>query len=451
MQSAPTLLDLFPGVPAAHELDEVAFREQLDLVARQLEAIRDDDDRGGILGAVMHHPVWQVRARALTCAAAWWPLTAAEQAILNATHDSVDVVAFQAIRLCGELRLRAAIPHLVKISGWPSRFTRPGHLRKPVGIGAAVTKWALVEILGSRDPDTLAQLEREFLEPYQQLLTDLKRLPDLAGMIRIEGGPFLFGSDPRTDHRFEYRDYVPARVVDVPAFYIDARPVTNGEYLEFARAIGAAHHVSCHPDEPENKEHWPSHVRDPRFGDAGLPVTGIDWYDAYAYASWASKKLPTEQQWEKAARGTDGRDYPWGNTWRDGIVNYIETACERSVDTLDEWEQVLRNVSPSWPTRPVWPVQANRAADSPYGVSDMAGNVWEWTRTNFYTCEDMDPFFKNRAPVDFTNRVEAFPVIRGGCWTSLPEMLRTAFRGKDLLTDRHFEIGFRCVMEEDLD
>jgi formylglycine-generating enzyme required for sulfatase activity len=178
-----------------------------------------------------------------------------------------------------------------------------------------------------------------------------------------------------------------------------------------------------------------------------MPVVGVDWYDAYAYASWAGKKLPTEIQWEKAARGTEGYIYPWGNEWLPNLTNYVETCFGVTVQDLDTWEEVLRQYSDKHPVMPVVPVGKSPDAASPYGVLDMAGNIWEWTRTNFYTKKDMDPFFNKRNIYEFMNKPSAFPVIRGGCCTSLPEMLRTFYRGKDLLTDRHFEIGFRCIVE----
>jgi formylglycine-generating enzyme required for sulfatase activity len=179
-----------------------------------------------------------------------------------------------------------------------------------------------------------------------------------------------------------------------------------------------------------------------------MPVTGIDWYDAYAYAGWVGKSLPSETQWEKAARGTDGRTYPWGNQWNQRLTSNVETAMRCGVKTLAEWEAVLRTVSDTIPEQPVWRNGSRPESASPYGAEDMAGNVWEWTRTNFFTKDDMDPFFRRRSPSEFMNRQQAFAVIRGGCWTSVEEIQRTYFRGKDLLTDRHFEIGFRCVVED---
>jgi iron(II)-dependent oxidoreductase len=436
-----------PSPPDAYELTNAEFARRLGAVREALTALTDPEDRRAALSSGLKHRVWQVRSVTIYAAGRWIPMREAEEAILAQTHDSVDVVAFQAIRLCGELRLRAAIPHLTRISGWPSKFMLPGYLRKPVGIGASITKWALTEIFGSTDPSVLGEREREFLEPYRELVDSVRPAPDLSGMICIPAGPFVAGTYDRDDFRFEYRDFIPSHVVNLPEFYIDALPVTNAAYRAFTRAIAQTNHVTCHPDEPPGKDHWPSHLRDPRFAGDEMPVTGIDWYDAYAYAAWASKQLPTELQWEKAARGTDSRDYPWGNAWRHGIANYVDAAFNERVDNLQAWEHLLRRVDSQFPATPLWPVGIHREADSPYGVSDMAGNVWEWTRTNFYSHEDMDPFFRGRDVLAFTNRPAAFPVIRGGCWTSLPEMLQTSFRGKDLLTDRHFEIGFRCVAE----
>jgi formylglycine-generating enzyme required for sulfatase activity len=438
---------MVPEPPEIHHLSSEEFEQRLASLRGALANIVAPEDRCLALRNGLRHPVWQVRSLVVAAAASWMPLPEAAQAILDQTHDSVDVVAFQAIRLCGQLQLRDAIPHLVRISGWPSRFMRPGYLRKPVGIGAAQTKWALTEILGSTDPDVLADREREYLKPYQEVVTALQPPQNLAGMVRIPAGKFWSGTSESADFRFEYRDFIPIAEVDLPEYYIDVLPVTNAQYRRFVEHIEQNNHLTCHPDEPVGKDHWPSHMRDPRFSGDDMPVNGIDWYDAFAYAGWAGKQLPTELQWEKAARGTDGRDYPWGNEWRKGFAQYAETAFGQSIDTLDEWERLLREVDSSYPERPVLNVGSNRESDSPYGVADMAGNVWEWTRTNLFTRQDMDPFFRGRDVLSFTNRQSAFPVIRGGCWTSLTEMLRTSFRGKDLLTDRHFEIGFRCVVE----
>lgn len=450
MNSAETLqnaLQQFPVPPAVYEVPNARFDEMLSGLAGAFNDIESEGERAAALALGLQHPVWQVRLLTLDTAARWFPLPAAEESILRGTHDSVDVVAFKAIKLCGQLRIRPALTHLSKISGWPSSFTRPGYLRKPVGIGAALTKQAMMRILGSEVHEELVKLEAEYKAPLEALGREARPTPDTKDMIYVPGGRCTIGTYDRKDFVFEYHDYVPEQVVDVPPFYIDAKPVTNREYVGFARAIGRYSHVCCHKDEPPDKDHWPSHIRDPRFGGPDHPVTGIDWYDAYAYAAWHGKKLPSEVQWEKAARGVDGRDYPWGNEWKPEAANYFESAFEQPFEDLAQWEEVLRTVSDSSPRAPVWPVGSRPAGNSPYGVSDMAGNVWEWTATNFISREPMDPYVKGREILSYTNRPASFPVIRGGCWTSLPEMLRTFYRGKDLLTDRHFEIGFRCIAE----
>ena len=101
------------------------------------------------------------------------------------------------------------------------------------------------------------------------------------------------------------------------------------------------------------------------------------------------------------------------------------------------------------PAQPVLAADSLPSGASPYGLLHMAGNVWEMTRTNFFTRKDMDPFFKGRQPVEFMNRQDAFFVLRGGTWTSPPVCLTTYYRGKDLITDVHNEIGFRCVYPVD--
>jgi len=440
-------LEEFPTPPSVYDLPKEEFDAMLLNLKEALAEVESESEGAKVLKAGLRHPVWQVRSATLEAAAQWYPLPAAEETILNGTHDSVDVVAFQAIRLCGQLRIRNALTHLSRISGWPSSFSRPGYLRKPVGIGAALTKQAMMNILGSEVHQELVELEAEYMRPFEELKSEVRPKPDTSRMVLIPGGPCIIGTYDRKDFTFEYHDYVPERTVDVPAFYIDQRPVTNREYLRFAHAIGRYNHICCHQDERPDKDHWPSHILDPRFGGDDMPVTGIDWYDAYAYATWVGKKLPSETQWEKAARGVDGRDYPWGNEWRPELANYAESAWGEKIEDLAHWENLLRTISKDIPAAPVWPVNSRPEGNSPYGVADMAGNVWEWTATNFITREPVDPFFKGRDILSFTNRAAAFPVIRGGCWTSLPEMLRTFYRGKDLITDRHFEIGFRCVVE----
>ncbi|WP_206664141.1 formylglycine-generating enzyme family protein [Thermomonospora catenispora] len=398
---------------------------------------------------VAAHPEWPVRAAAVRLLAEHHAGDPdADAAVAAATHDTVDWVSFTALKVIAEHRIAAAVPDLIRISGWPSNFTRPDFTRKPVGCGAAFTKRALLAIFGTRDPAELRRLEDEyFADMHKRLEAARKRPRRNDDVVLVPGGPAIIGAKAEPDpFRMTQGDNT-LRVVDVPTFLIDRTAVTNARYREFLEEVGDSGEFD-HPDQPEGRSHVPAHWHDPRFNAPDLPVVGIDWYDAYAFANWAGGSLPSEVQWEKAARGVDGRRYPWGDEWDPARVNYVERSFGTAVSDLDSLEALLVTVSQGEnPAHPVLPADALPEGASPYGALQMSGNVWEITRTNFYTGEDMDPFFKGRHPLEFMNRKDAFHVLRGGTWTSPPSCLTTFYRGKDLLTDRHNEVGFRCVYE----
>ncbi|HEX6384480.1 MAG TPA: SUMF1/EgtB/PvdO family nonheme iron enzyme [Anaerolineae bacterium] len=149
-------------------------------------------------------------------------------------------------------------------------------------------------------------------------------------MVRIPAGEFLYGKNKEKVHLDEY--------------WIDKTPVTNAEYSRFVAA--AAH---------KPPQHWQGQMPSDKIADH--PVVYISWRDAKAYADWAGLRLPTEQEWEKAARGADGRQYTWGNEWRDDHCNTSEAGIKT--------------------TTPVG--RFSPRGDSPYGCVDVAGNVFEWT------------------------------------------------------------------------
>lgn len=166
--------------------------------------------------------------------------------------------------------------------------------------------------------------------------------PTPEGMVLISAGEALIGTDdPDTDE--ERR---PQRRVFLPTFFIDRDEVTNAEFACFR----------------------PTHTFDS--GQAKLPATGVTYADAEAYAHWAGKRLPTEDEWEKAARGTDGRRFPWGATWDRNKV-----AARAPKPTLKLACGKYSRV------RPVGSVPAGA---SPYGCRDMAGNAWEWVQGHPY-------------------------------------------------------------------
>ncbi|MFE4590151.1 formylglycine-generating enzyme family protein [Streptomyces laurentii] len=441
-----------PTLAALSCLDDGAYADRLSLLEKELAAEPAAPECEAVLrrGAVEHRD-WNVRRLCVErLAARFGDVPAAREAICAATHDDVDWVAFTAINVVGAQRMPEAARDLIRISGWPSNFSRPAYARKPVGCGAALTKRALWNIFGSTDADELRRLEDEHFAELRARVDADRREPDLSDAVLVPGGPSIVGARASAVGPFQMDDSDnPLRVVELPAFYVDRTAVTNERYARFLADVRSGDAARwAHPDQPEDKDHTPAHWRDPRFNAPSFPVVGVDWYDAYAFARWAGGRLPSEEQWEKAARGTDGRRYPWGDDWDTDRARSVESAYpEESPRDLAELEALLVRTSLSWPPEPVVAADALPGGASPYGALNMAGNVWELTRTNFFSRQDMAPFFKGRRGPEFMNRPEAFHVLKGGTWTSPAVCLTTYYRGKDLLTDRHNEVGFRCVYD----
>jgi formylglycine-generating enzyme required for sulfatase activity len=441
---------------AVDRSDDARYWASVQSLVAQAERI--GQDRSGIptlISLAVKHPEWPVRAAALrVLAERHLDDPAAAATVAGGTHDPVDWVAFTSLKLITRHRIRVAVPDLIRISGWPSNFARSDYARKPVGCGAAFTKRALLAIFGSRDPEELRRLEDEYFTDMrarvQAHATRSRRNDDV---VSIAGGPFLAGTDAAGNDPFRMRQGDnPLRTEYLPEFLIDRATVTNARYAAFLQEVGDSAEFD-HPDQPEAGRHpRPAHWHDPRFNAPEMPVVGIDWYDAWAFATWSGGTLPSELQWEKAARGTDGRTFPWGDDWDPGRVNYVERSYDQQVADLDELEALLvTTTSDDFPAHPVLPSDSLPGGASPAGVLQMSGNVWELTRTNYYTGEDMDPFFKGRHPMEFMNRKDAFHVLRGGTWTSPRVCLTTFYRGKDLITDLHNEVGFRCAYEVEAD
>ncbi|MDR4506660.1 MAG: formylglycine-generating enzyme family protein [Candidatus Brocadiaceae bacterium] len=200
---------------------------------------------------------------------------------------------------------------------------------------------------------------------------------DGSEMVLIPAGEYIMGEK--------------GKVVFVDAFYIDRFPITNLQYKKFLEAS-------------EAKE--PFYWNNERFNKPLQPVVGISWYDAVAYATWAGKRLPKEVEWGKAARGIDGREYPWGNMQPDNT---------RAIYDLDPNTGAPASIG------------GRKEGASPFGCFDMAGNVWEW-------CDDWYEEGK-------------FRVVRGGSWVNHHYILRSAYRSCSYPEGRDNNVGFRCVKD----
>ncbi len=256
--------------------------------------------------------------------------------------------------------------------------------------------------------------------------------------VLIPKGDFLMGSDSNRDHEAQ-TDEQPQHMLSVSDFYIMRHPLTNAQYHLFVEATGH---------------------RAPLFWENGVfpadksdhPVVGISYRDAIAFCRWAGEvtglplRLPTEAEWEKAARGSDGRTYPWGDEWETGKCNTREAK--------------LKGTTPVGHNSP--------QTDSPYGITDLAGNVQEWL-SNLFGDYPYDPGDGRELLVNNLDHDQLMPrlwdtgctsvprsleagkdksVIRGGSWRETKHQSRCAYRSWAAPLHRSDDTGFRCCYEE---
>ena len=235
----------------------------------------------------------------------------------------------------------------------------------------------------------------------------LMKQVDPVPMLTILAGRFLMGNAEgkgRADER-------PQRSVYLDTFAIDQVEVTNERYMRFVTATGHRN-----PPNPYGTGELVSTK-----GIEQLPVVQVTWHDAKAYCSWAKKRLPTEAEWEKAARGTDGRKFPWGN----------EPPTPKQANFDREWED----------EKTLHAVGALPEGDSPYGVKDMSGSAREWVQ-DWYDAE----YYKH-GPVRNPRGPEKGIVrsIRGGSWHSPISDITTSARGRGGFALQTHGTGFRCA------
>ena len=222
----------------------------------------------------------------------------------------------------------------------------------------------------------------------------------------VPAGEFIMGSASAE----AFGDEQPVRTVYLDAFWIDQTEVTNAMY---ARCVAAG---TCPAPAQSRSYTRDSYYNNPTYAD--YPVIYVSWHNADAYCQWAGRRLPTEAEWEKAARGTDGRTYPWGET----------ISCEQA-----NWGSSNGCIGDTTA------VGAYPAGASPYGALDMAGNMWEWV-ADWYGPYSATQLTNPTGPASGTQKV-----LRGGSWNLFAWYVRASFRGRHAPDYRFINIGFRCA------
>ncbi len=276
-----------------------------------------------------------------------------------------------------------------------------------IGVGlitlAAIFLVVWYVILPSRPEQTTGLEVTQPPAPTTEAVAPSYRKQDGMEMVFVPEGTFEMGSNTGDD------DEKPVRQVNLDGYWIDKYEITNAQYAQCV-SEGAC-------SEPGSLS---SYTRETYYGDvtyANYPVIHVTWYQAQEYCQWTGGNLPTEAQWEKTARGTDSREYPWGNETPD----YSRANYDLSIGDTTA-------------------VGSYPSGASPYGAMDMAGNVWEWVRDGF------DVYNPNETinPTGPSNTV--YRTIRGGNYFDLPSAIRSAYRfyGEPDLSG--YDIGFRCSL-----
>ncbi|MEA3309847.1 MAG: SUMF1/EgtB/PvdO family nonheme iron enzyme [Chloroflexota bacterium] len=272
-------------------------------------------------------------------------------------------------------------------------------------------------------------------EATKKTLAD-KRLPFEPQLVTIPAGPFLMGTPESELDELEKlgrtREYiereVPQHEVTLDEYAIARYPITNAEFERFIED-GGYDNSDYWTDagwQWKEKESWtqPRYWDDDKWNTPSQPVVGVSWYEAVAYCRWLSEKsgktyrLPTEAEWEKAARGTDGRRYPWGADWDASLCNNKESGPGQTT-----------------------PVGERPEGESPYGVEELVGQVWEWCRTKYSSY----PYQPNDGREDEDGGETR--ILRGGSWYSSDPagVCRCGCRVRNDPWDWDFNRGFRCV------
>jgi formylglycine-generating enzyme required for sulfatase activity len=265
-------------------------------------------------------------------------------------------------------------------------------------------------------------------------------------MVKVMEGQFLMGGRADEERSIDWEK--PLHIVHVDTYWIDRTEVSNAMFAAFVAATGHVSdaekagmgYVSNGSGRTETAGAYWKHPMGPDSSIDGLedhPVMMVSWNDAAAYCAWAGRRLPTEAEWEKAARGIDGRFYPWGEEFDSSLVNaddeelLDEYSVECSPAGCDGYDVTS-------------PVGSFEGGASPYGVLDMAGNLWEWAGDYYDDAYfSISPAENPTGPSTGERRV-----LRGGSWLNNTYDMRTTYRYGQKPDYRSDKLGFRCAMDE---
>jgi len=270
------------------------------------------------------------------------------------------------------------------------------------------------------------------------------RISETDGMtqVYVPGGVFTMGSD---DSGYSHES--PVHMVTLDAYWIDQTEVTNSMFATFAAQAGyqtvaerTGFSFTYNPETAKTETTQGADWQHPFGPDSSLadlnehPVVHISWSDALAYCEWAGRRLPTEAEWEKAARGTDARIFPWGNDFDGTLLNFADLRLNAfwGDSSSDDGFQFTA------------PVGSYPLGASPYGALDLAGNVWEWVN------DWVDEAYYQDSPASNPGGPDSgeYRVLRGGSWHDPEDGQRASYRGWASPDDTDITLGFRCALSE---